>query len=187
MQLCPVEEKIPYITPLTAWSRSASSSTIVGDLPPSSSEIGISFSAAMCASVRPVDVPPVKVTLPTPGWRTIASPITEPRPVSTDSSPDGSAGLVDDPRQRQRHQRRPLGGLEHHRVAGRERRRDLLRVARDRRVPRGDRADHADGLVQAHREVVATRGGEVGVGASRARPRSSGTCLRRCRPARASR
>ena len=37
MQVCPVAAKMPDTAPLTAASRSASSNTMFGDLPPSSS------------------------------------------------------------------------------------------------------------------------------------------------------
>ena len=37
-----------------------------------------------------MSVPPVNDTLPTPGCRTIASPVTRPGPGSTESSPAGS-------------------------------------------------------------------------------------------------
>lgn len=43
----------------------------------------------MCAKWRPVLVPPVKAIFFTSGWRTNASPITEPLPGSTLSSPAG--------------------------------------------------------------------------------------------------
>ena len=36
MQACPVAAKMPATTPFTAWSMSASSNTMFGDLPPSS-------------------------------------------------------------------------------------------------------------------------------------------------------
>ena len=42
----PDELKMPNTTPATAWSKSASEHTIVGDLPPNSKEVGMSFSAA---------------------------------------------------------------------------------------------------------------------------------------------
>lgn len=90
MQDWPLEEKTPNITPARACSMSASASTMVGDLPPSSSETGMIFSAAACAIVRPVSVPPVKLTFPVRGWRTMASPTMLPRPGSTDRSPAGS-------------------------------------------------------------------------------------------------
>ena len=86
----PEELKIPYSTPFTAWSRSASSHTIVGDLPPSSSVTGMSFSAASFASARPVVVPPVNETFFTSGCFTIASPITEPLPGTMLTTPRGT-------------------------------------------------------------------------------------------------
>ena len=46
----------------------------------------------------------------------------------------------------ERGDRRLLGGLQHHRVAGGERRADLPRIEQDRRIPRQDRADHAHRL-----------------------------------------
>ena len=62
---------------------------MVGDLPPSSSETGISFSAAWRAMPRPTSVPPVKATRAISGWVTSASPITEPGPGSTLTIPFG--------------------------------------------------------------------------------------------------
>ena len=150
------------------------------DLPPSSSETGIILSAAMWAMCLPVVVPPVKDTRLTSGCLVIASPITEPLPGSTLTMPLRHAGLFADARQFERHQRRDLGRLDHHRVAGGQRRRQLLRFARDRRVPRRDRRDHAHRLVHAHRDEGAARrrdaffqrlqrGGEELEGAGRAR------------------
>ncbi|MNM99248.1 hypothetical protein D3C81_1118010 [compost metagenome] len=86
----PDELKMPYSTPLTAWSRSASSNTMVGDLPPSSSDTGIILSAAICAMCLPVVVPPVNDTRRTSGCLVMASPITEPLPGSTLIRPRGT-------------------------------------------------------------------------------------------------
>ena len=82
--------KMPYSTPATAWSMSASSKTIVGDLPPSSSETGIILSAAWCAIARPVVVPPVNDTRLTSGCLTSTSPTTEPLPGTTLTMPLGT-------------------------------------------------------------------------------------------------
>ena len=90
MQLSPDELKMPNSTPATAWAMSASANTMVGDLPPSSSDTGINLSAAWRAMVRPVVVPPVKATRLTSGWRTMASPTTEPLPGSTLTMPLGT-------------------------------------------------------------------------------------------------
>ena len=89
MQDWPVEEKMPNSTPASATSRSASAKTMVGDLPPSSSETGISFAAAFCARARPTSVPPVKETLRMAGCVTSRSPTTPPAPGRTEKSPGG--------------------------------------------------------------------------------------------------
>ena len=86
----PLLLKMPYSTPATAWSRSASAHTMVGDLPPSSSDTGMSFSAASLAMPKPTDVPPVNAMRLTNGWRTSASPTTEPLPGSTLMMPGGT-------------------------------------------------------------------------------------------------
>ena len=64
---------------LAARSRSASRSTIIGSLPPSSSEQGISRRAAASATLRPVRVEPVNMTMSTSS--TTAAPVA-PRPVT---------------------------------------------------------------------------------------------------------
>ncbi len=55
--------------------------------------------------------------------------------------------LVRQLREAERRERRELRGLEHHRVSGRERRRDLPRQHQQREVPRDDLADDAHGAV----------------------------------------
>jgi ParB family chromosome partitioning protein len=57
------------------------------------------------------------------------------------------AGLFGERDQRQRGQRRFIGGLEHHRAAGGERRRDLSGDHRAREIPRRDRAADTDRLL----------------------------------------
>ena len=86
----PDELKMPNSTPATAWSRSQSSNTMVGDLPPSSSDTGIILSAATWAMPRPVAVPPVNDTRRTSGCLTSTSPTTEPLPGSTLMMPGGT-------------------------------------------------------------------------------------------------
>ena len=57
------------------------------------------------------------------------------------------AGLFGERHQRQRGQRRFIGGLEHHGAAGGERRRDFSGDHRAREIPRRDRAADADRLL----------------------------------------
>jgi hypothetical protein len=62
MQVWPVAAKMPAKAPTTALSRSASSNTMLGDLPPSSSVTGTSLRPASDAIWRPTPVLPVKLT-----------------------------------------------------------------------------------------------------------------------------
>ena len=99
--------------------------------------------------------------------------------------PRRQTGLLEDPRQLQRHQRRRFRGFEDHRIAGGDRRRHFLHFAGDRRVPRGDRRHHAQRLVAAQgQQVCLTRrrqlsfqqlagGGEVAGAARRAHHQAS--------------
>ena len=84
-------------------------------------------------------------------------------------------GLERDLLELDRGQRRQLGRLEHDRVAGRERRRDLPRGDREREVPRARSARRR----RAARETSCRRRrprGSCRRAAARARPRSSGRC-----------
>ena len=60
------------------------------------------------------------------------------------------ARLERDPLELERRQRRQLGGLEHDRVPGCQRRRDLPRRDRQREVPGHDQADDAQRLAERH-------------------------------------
>ena len=63
----------------------------------------------------------------------------------------GQPGLERELGEAQRGQRRQLGRLEHHRVAGRQRRAHLPRGDRQREVPRHDQPDHAERLAHGER------------------------------------
>ena len=75
---------------LAAFARSASSQTIIGSDPPSSSVTRLEPFAASAATRSPVAVEPVKATLRTSGWVTSASPASAPVPGSTVSTSSGS-------------------------------------------------------------------------------------------------
>jgi hypothetical protein len=62
------------MAPLTASSRMQSSNTMLGDLPPSSSDTFLKVLAASSLTRAPVAVPPVKATLATLGCVTSGSP-----------------------------------------------------------------------------------------------------------------
>src|ERR1700756_960492 len=78
------------MAPVTAASRSASSKTMNGALPPSSSESFLIVSALCFIKVRPTSVEPVKVTLRTSGLEVISPPISLELPVSTLKTPAGT-------------------------------------------------------------------------------------------------
>src|SRR3954452_736237 len=115
---------------------SASRSTIIGSLPPSSSDTGVSVSAARAITFLPVFVDPVNMIMSDSS--TSAAPVS-PRPVATRNTSSGAPAAppasgreekpaVGRPRRaeallhEQRGQRRDLARLEDHRVAGGERR-----------------------------------------------------------------
>ena len=75
-------------TPSTALSRSASSKTMKGDLPPSSSVSPLPLPAVCSRMMRPTSVEPVKAILSTPGCWTMSSP-TAPSPVTMFTTPGG--------------------------------------------------------------------------------------------------
>ena len=69
------------------------------------------------------------------------------------------AGLMQQPDRPRRDQRRLLGGLGHHRVAGRQRAGDLAGENGERKVPRRDRREHAAAM-QAERVLFPGRSSE---------------------------
>ena len=76
--------------PSTAVLTSASSSTMFGPLPPSSSVIFLTFSDARRMTSRPTAVEPVKATLRTSGWAASRAPTSVPSPVTTLRTPGGN-------------------------------------------------------------------------------------------------
>ena len=88
MQICPWWKNEPKTAASTASSRSASSSTTIGPLPPSSS--ASCLIPAFFVIPSPTGDEPVKETTRGVGCSTIASPISEPEPMTTFSRPSGS-------------------------------------------------------------------------------------------------
>ena len=72
-----------------AASTSASSSTTIGPLPPSSSTVA--FPAAPTATLSPVAIEPMKPTACVPGLEATSSPTTAPGPVTIENTPAGSS------------------------------------------------------------------------------------------------
>ena len=85
----------------------------------------LTVSAAALATRMPARVEPVNDTMSMSGCAEIASPTVGP--VAVDEVEDAlrHAGLVHDLREEDGAERRDLARLQHHRAAGRERRRDL--------------------------------------------------------------
>ena len=68
MQIWPWWKKAPKLAAFTARSTSASGSTIIGALPPSSSSTRLRCLPAFSAMMRPTFVEPVKLILRVSGW-----------------------------------------------------------------------------------------------------------------------
>ena len=134
-------------------SRSASSKTMTGALPPSSRWSRLTRSAATLAMCLPVSVSPVTEIIPTFGCADERVADRRAR-AGDDVEHAGRQDLGRDLGQDQGGQRGPCRRLEDDRVAGRERRSDLPAGHHDRVVPRGDRGDHADRLAPDHRGVA---------------------------------
>src|SRR5437870_11894230 len=90
VQRCPVVPKPPQSPPSMASSRLASSRTIIGFLPPSSSEQCLKLLAAVVPTMRPTAVEPVSETARTSGCSVIGGPTLEPNPVTILITPLGT-------------------------------------------------------------------------------------------------
>ena len=92
MQIWPVESKVPLPSRcIASGPRSASASTSAGSLPPSSSATRVNDSAAIAMIRFPPPGLPVKQTFFTRSSWISASPISASAPVTTFSTPGGSA------------------------------------------------------------------------------------------------
>src|SRR5476649_483082 len=89
-QVWPALRYFDAIAPSTAASRSASSKTMKGALPPSSSDSFLMVGAHCCISRRPTAVDPVKLSLRTVGLLVISAPISFGSPVTTLNTPGGT-------------------------------------------------------------------------------------------------
>jgi hypothetical protein len=92
MHVCPELRNLQVSAPATAASRSASSKTMNGALPPSSSETFLTCPAHWAISSLPTSVEPVKPSLRTTGLDVISRPISGAScasPVTMLSTPGG--------------------------------------------------------------------------------------------------
>ena len=144
-QTWPWLKKMPLTMPSTAWSIGASSKTMLAALPPSSRVTFLSVPATDLRD-RPAD-------LGRAGERDLVDVrVLDQRAAGLAGAGDDvdharrQVGLLADLGEQQRGQRRGLGRLEHDRVAGGQRRRDLPGQHEQREVPRDDLAGHAQRL-----------------------------------------
>ncbi len=98
VQASPPLRILAIIAPSSAASRSASSKTTKGALPPSSMEQLSTWSAASLSSVRPTSVEPVKESLRTRGSCSMALTVAPEREVvSTLTTPSGTPASAKSP------------------------------------------------------------------------------------------
>ena len=135
-------------------SGSMSGNAISGFLPPSSSVTCLMpLSAAARWIARPVGTEPVKATRLTFGCRAMASPVGRPVPVTMLTTPAGKHLAADFAEHRGR-QRARLRRLEHHAIAGHQRRGQRVGGELDRMVERDDAPDRAVGLADGEMQVL---------------------------------
>src|ERR1700688_3473371 len=94
VQRWPVVPKAPQSPPSTASSRLASSSTIIGFLPPSSREQGLKLLAAVAPTILPTADDPVSEMARTTGCSVSGVPTSVPKPVTTLMTPFGMPASV---------------------------------------------------------------------------------------------
>ena len=135
-QSWPALSKTAYGAAAAAAAMSASAKTMLALLPPSSRVTRFTWSAQPAMICLPTSVEPVKQTLRTSGWVTNRSPTTEPLPGMHGEHVLGQPGLERQLAEPDRGERGQLGRLEHHGVAGRQRRREAPAGDRHREVPR---------------------------------------------------
>src|SRR3954447_18029680 len=89
-QVWPALRYLAAIAPSTARSRSASSNTMKGALPPSSIETFFMVEADCCMRSLPTSVEPVKVIFLTVGLEVSSAPISRAEPVTMLTAPSGT-------------------------------------------------------------------------------------------------
>ena len=140
----PEVPKAPNRAPSSTRSRSASSSTTMAFLPPSSRLTSFGpTSMAAAATLRPVGTDPVKDTAPTPGWVARAAAGSGP-PWTTWTRSAGMPASMHASTNATPQAGRQLGRLHHDAVAGEQRWEDLPARDGHREVPRRDHPDHPD-------------------------------------------
>ena len=161
MQAWPWLWKMAKAEPFTAASMLASAKTMLAPLPPSSSCTRLRLPADSSTIRRPTAVEPVKAILRTPGCAARCSPATRPGAGHDVDDAGRDARLDHQLGQPQRRERRQLGRLHDHAVAGGEGRAHLPAAEHQREVPGHDGADHAQRLAQHVVEEARLDGDDV--------------------------
>src|ERR1041385_1402945 len=94
VQRCPVVPNAPQSAPSSASSRLASSSTIIGFLPPNSSEQRLKLFAHEVPTILPMSVDPVKETARISGCSVSGAPILLPKPLTMLTTPLGNPASI---------------------------------------------------------------------------------------------
>src|SRR5580658_6930884 len=139
-QVCPVLRYLEAMAPSIAASKSASSKTMKGALPPSSSESFLTVPAHWAIRILPTSVEPVKESFRTVGFDVSSAPISVGEPVITLKTPFGRPA-----RSASSARARAEKGVC---SAG------FARDHRERKIPRSDAGDYADGLLHDDDSLV---------------------------------
>ena len=163
VQRWPAVPKPLNSAPSTARSRSASSMTTSGFLPPSSRHGDWRWRPHSSPMRAPTADEPVKPTLSTrPRSSACSRPakVCGPSASTRFSTPSGSPPRQEQPRERGPERRRVLGGLPDDGVAAQQRRHEVPRRHRDREVARRDDRRDADRLAEGEELLVGHLAGD---------------------------
>ena len=152
--VCPVFRYFDAIAPSTAASRSASSNTMSGALPPSSSDSFFTVAAHCAISFLPVSVDPVNDSLRTVGLPVSSAPISVAGPGDHVEDAFRQARAARQLGERQGGERRLRCGLQHDSAAGGNGRSRLSRDHGEGKVPRRDAGGDANRLLDDDQPLV---------------------------------
>ena len=184
VQASPMLRILASIAPSTASSRSASSKTRNGALPPSSIDTRSSWSEAWATSFLPTAGGPGEGELAQP--RVVDDRLADAAGVGRGDDVEHAGRQADllEQRGQGEHGEGGLGGgLDHHRAAGGDRGPDLAGAHREREVPGRDHQRRADGLLHGDAAGCCRRArGSSARGSGRPPRRTTGRTRRRRSP-----
>ena len=145
--VCPVLRYFDAIAPSTAASRSASSNTMNGALPPSSSDTFFTVPAHCAISDLPTSVEPVNDSFRTVGFDVSSAPMSAADPVTTLNTPLGTPARSASSASASAENGVCDAGFSTTVQPARDRRPGLPRDHRERKIPRRDARHDADRLL----------------------------------------